>query len=187
MDPIAMLMKEHRDIERVLQALEVFSKEVGASARLADLSGFAAWLHAFVDGCHHGKEEDLLFDALVEHGAAGELKVLSREHEEARALFEALHDQAQRASWSRADLDRVRALSLATVRLLRGHIEKEDGVLLPLAQKQLGVHQLEVLARRFERYEQEEGGSGEHLRLAHLAEALVDRYQPAAQTDASGC
>jgi hemerythrin-like domain-containing protein len=66
---IAILMKEHRLIERVLGSLETFLDQLSADERnRADLKNFAEFFREFADRCHHGKEEDRLFVSMTDYG-----------------------------------------------------------------------------------------------------------------------
>ena len=66
--PIEVLMGEHRLIEEVLGSLETHAAQVRAGAPLARevVGDYAAFFRGFADSCHHGKEEDILFAAMVE-------------------------------------------------------------------------------------------------------------------------
>ena len=70
MDAIEMLMTEHRTIERVLDGLVGFSGEVQrrGGTEKPELLRFVTFLREFADECHHGKEENILFATMTEHG-----------------------------------------------------------------------------------------------------------------------
>ncbi len=67
---IEELMHEHDAILFALKILESMNRQVetGSAIDLADVSGFLGFLKEFADTCHHGKEEGLLFPALVRAG-----------------------------------------------------------------------------------------------------------------------
>ena len=56
--------------------------------------------------------------------------------------------------------------------LLRQHIQKENGILFPLADQVIPVAQQAQVAEDFERVEHEETGEGVHEKYLALAEAL---------------
>jgi len=66
MEPIGVLMKEHRLIERMLRILDTERNEIKASGKINTnlIQGSVDFLHNYADKNHHGKEEDILFRAL---------------------------------------------------------------------------------------------------------------------------
>lgn len=155
MDPIATLMNEHRTIERVLDALDAWTARVVAE-RVDDRPGlarYARFLREFADARHHGKEEDLLFAAMVEHGfsrAHGPLAVMLHEHGLGRALTATLGQlAAQLGPWTDGDRAELERAVGGYGELLRQHIDKEDQVLYPMAQARLPAAVMAGLAQRF--------------------------------------
>ncbi len=99
MQAIENLMTEHRLIERVLMALETAARRLMAGQPLR--AGFfldaTEFLQGFADGCHHWKEETVLFPALIAHGMpsrGGPVAVMLSEHEQGRAFVRALQEAA---------------------------------------------------------------------------------------------
>ena len=95
MEATRILMDEHRVIERVLGALEAAAARMssGASVRVEFFLQTANFIAGFADGCHHRKEEGVLFPALEAAGiprAGGPVGVMLAEHEEARAITRGL-------------------------------------------------------------------------------------------------
>jgi hemerythrin-like domain-containing protein len=182
MDAIETLMNEHRLIESVLDALVAFADEVrrkGATEK-EELGRFVEFIRGFADACHHGKEEGVLFTAMVEHGFprnGGPIAMMLHEHDEGRALVGTLRAYAEQpAPWSDADRQEIANASFGFSDLLRSHIQKEDGVLYPMAEEHLPPDVLERVSEDCERFEAEKTGSGEHERFHALAESLVSRY-----------
>jgi len=139
MDPIEALMNEHRLIESVLDALEVYVDRLppNSSSDFADLGRFTQFIRAFADACHHGKEEDILFATMVEKGMprqSGPIAVMLHEHEEGRQLVRTLTDFAARSSepgWSDADRQRIRQAARSYAELLRQTSRKRTGSSIP--------------------------------------------------------
>jgi len=189
MDAIGTLMQEHRLIESAIDALSFYADElcrrqaVGIAEDKAELGGFVTFVREFADAHHHGKEEDILFAAMVQAGFprhAGPIAVMLMEHDEGRrqiAVLKGLVEQA--APWS--DLDRARLLEAATgyAQLLHSHIHKEDAILYPMAEQRLAPEALEAVSAACERYELERGASGRPAELARNAEELISRHAPA--------
>jgi hemerythrin-like domain-containing protein len=169
--PTDVLREEHRVILRALALLEAAAGRLARTEALPDgwWDRLIGWLRAFADLNHHAKEERYLFPALVKAGVpseGGPVAVMLGEHVEGRAFIQAM--QADRVS------RRVDAARRYT-QLLRDHIDKENGVLFPLAEAVLEERAQQALAREFETLEAEQG------RAASLeyAEAEVERLQTA--------
>jgi hemerythrin-like domain-containing protein len=176
MKVVETLKHEHRVIEHGLAVLEAIAdrlerEEAVPQERVAALLGF---FRDFADGCHHAKEEGLLFPELEAKGMPreeGPIGVMLQEHEQGRALQQQLRTAAERLEEAEACRQFVRAAREYSA-LLREHIRKENGVLFPLAEQMLSEADDEELVAGFERHEQEHMGKGVHERLHQLIHEL---------------
>jgi hemerythrin-like domain-containing protein len=185
MDAIETLMNEHRVIERVLDALVGFAEETrrkGATER-EELGRFVTFIREFADAAHHGKEEDVLFAAMTEHGfprEGGPIAVMLSEHARGRAFVRVLKDRAEgSAPWTDGDRQEIADAAQGFSDLLHAHIHKEDAILYPMAEQHLPPEALEAVAADCERLDARLTASGDHDRLHGLAEALVQRHADA--------
>jgi hemerythrin-like domain-containing protein len=143
MTAIQILMAEHRVIERAITALTAFARAVSNGAELprSDLAGLVTFLQDFADAHHHGKEEDILFRAMTNHGMpveGGPLAVMLSEHTEGRRLTRSLAElAAAEAAWDQEQRRRLLFAATGYARLLKQHIQKEDRVLYPMAVQML--------------------------------------------------
>jgi len=183
MQATQILMGEHRVIERVLASLETAARrlEVGASPGAEYFLRAAEFIVGFADGCHHRKEEGVLFPAMEAAGvprAGGPIGVMLAEHEEGRRITRAMRGAAERMgagdAGARAE---VRRHALDYVSLLRQHIMKEDNVLFPMAGRVIQAAGQSAVADEFERIEREETGQGVHERFLGLAAALEEEVR----------
>lgn len=180
MQPTEVLMQEHRLIERVLDALEeaTIRLDRGEAVRPGFFLDTAGFLVGFADGCHHVKEERVLFEALGTAGlppGGGPVAVMRAEHEQGRALVRALGEGARRlAGGDPAARKQVVAAARSYVALLRDHIGKEDEVLFPMANQVLSPEGQRQVLHGFERVEREETDEGAHERFHALADRLVE-------------
>jgi hemerythrin-like domain-containing protein len=186
MDAIETLMNEHRVIERVIDGLVAFTEEIerkGTTDR-AELGRFVTFIREFADAGHHGKEEDILFAAMVGAGfpsQGGPIAVMLHEHDQGRALVAILRDQTGREGpWTDADRHEIAEAARGYADLLRAHIHKEDAILYPMAEQHLTPEALQAVSDACERYESQPGRAGRHAELHALADALVARYAGAA-------
>lgn len=174
-----VLMDEHRVIEGVLDALQLAAERLdrGAEIRPAFFISAALFIKNFADGCHHHKEEGVLFVALRESGMSSEggpLPVMLAEHEQGRAFTREMKDAAEK--WEKGDLSARPAVvhnALGYVALLRQHIQKEDKILFPMADRMIKPELQPKVTDDFERIEHEETGAGIHEKYLALAEVLA--------------
>jgi hypothetical protein len=111
--------------------------------------------------------------------AGGPIAAMLHEHELGRSLVRALGElAAQKTPWSVADRGRIAGFAHRYAELLRLHIQKEDNVLFPMADARLPGTAMEQVGKRFEKFEAEETGRGEHERFHALAEELISAYAP---------
>jgi hemerythrin-like domain-containing protein len=190
---IETLMHEHRVIERVLAALRTAAITVdgGADIGRETVALFAEFFAGFADRCHHGKEEDILFDAMVEAGfprEQGPIGVMLAEHVENRRHVGAL-GAIGRGSGPLSDAERRTfvAHALQFVPLLEQHIVKEDQVLYPMAVQALTPERLNQMAAEFDEFEAGVTGEGEHERLHALADQLIVAYPGPMGSPAPAC
>lgn len=173
-----ILVEEHNVIQRVLAALETATLrlEQGQSLRPEFFLDAAEFVKGFADGCHHKKEEDVLFQAMVSHGLPrreGPIGVMLAEHEQGRSYIRALREAAQKLRAGDESAHRDVVLNArGYVALLREHIDKENGVLFPMADQVIPTSQHDRVAEDFERVEHEETGAGVHEKYLALAERL---------------
>ncbi|MDY6823646.1 MAG: hemerythrin domain-containing protein [Thermodesulfobacteriota bacterium] len=182
MDPIADLKNEHRGVETMLRIVEAVSAECahGREIKSGDLDAILEFLTVFVDRCHHGKEEDFLFPALEAAGVPPDqdpIGVLLREHEQGRQLVAELREAAKKfMSGDKAAGKKIEKTALDYVALLTRHIEKEEGVLFPIAADMLPPDKQVELSEAFERLEEERIGVGKHEEFHQLLRRLGQTY-----------
>ena len=172
-----ILMEEHRVIERVLTALE---KAAGRLESGQMRPGFfvdaAEFIKGFADGCHHHKEEGVLFEVMVASGMprhAGPIAVMLHEHEQGRAFTRGMREAAERlTAGDRNAGSAIVENARGYVALLRQHIMKEDSVLFPMAGQVIPAAEQDRVWERFEQVENEETGHGVHEKYLALAQAL---------------
>ncbi len=172
------LKSEHRVIERVLGGLEIMAKrlESGEAVRPQFFLEAADFIKGFADGCHHHKEEGVLFPAMVQSGMPkeqGPIAVMLSEHEQGRAFTQRMRAAAERlASGDRAAGAAVAENARGYAALLRQHIFKEDNVLFNMAEKVLNPAEQVQVGEAFRHVEHEETGAGVHDKYLALANKL---------------
>ena len=173
------LSSEHRVIEQVVAALDAAADRLdsGKLMRPGFFEDATRFIAEFSDGCHHAKEERVLFPALGRHGIStetGPVAVMLYEHEEGRRLAAGLRDATARlAARQPGAADVVADYARAYAALLAQHIFKEDNILFPLAARVIPAGEWETIADEAERVEREETGGG-HAPYVELARNLCE-------------
>ena len=173
-----VLMQEHRVIERVLDALETAANHLGRGhpVRPGFFLEAADFIAGYADGCHHRKEEGVLFGAMIESGVpreGGVLAMLLDEHEQGRAFNRAMRDGARRLQGGDATATRqITSAVRGYVALLRDHIAKEDEMIFPMADEILSADRHDAVLRGFEQIERQDSAAGEVERFHALAARL---------------
>jgi hemerythrin-like domain-containing protein len=182
MKPTEELRAEHDGILWMLEILEKISgtMAVNQAAQLQHLDQVMEFLKVFVDQCHHGKEEQILFPALETAGIAkqgGPIGVMLHEHQIGRGHVKAMSDAlaSLKGGTETARLGFAAAAG-QYLDLLRQHIRKENEVLFPMADQVLSAEQQDHISDQFERLEKEKVGEGRHEAFHMLMEDLARIY-----------
>ena len=178
-----ILMSEHRVIETVIASIETAAArlERGAAVRPGFFLDAADFIKGFADGCHHKKEEGVLFKSMASAGVpveGGPIGMMLVEHEEGRGFTTGMRLAAQ----SLQDGDTRAAAAVVHnaqgyAELLRQHIQKEDQVLFPMADRFLRPAQQDQVLEGFEHVEHEETGEGVHEKYLGLAQRLAKEVE----------
>jgi len=135
------LVEEHRLILRMLALLEQNAPltAVGRYSNYQFYRDAVDFIRNYADRFHHAKEEVILFEALITNGMPREnspVAAMLLEHDQGRAYVKAMEEAALAAEGG--DATRTSALAentLAYLTMLREHIDKEDTILYPLAER----------------------------------------------------
>ena len=172
-----ILMEEHDVIVRVLAALEKETAKAKAGKSTPEFFLDAAdFIKGFGDGCHHAKEEGVLFKYMEAAGIpsqGGPIAVMLADHEQGRLYTRQMRAATQR--WQSGDNSAIaEAVDNATgyIQLLRGHIMKENNILFPMADRVIPAASQPEIDEAFEHVEHEETGAGVHEKYLALAEKL---------------
>jgi len=172
-----VMVDEHKLILRMIALVE-------NNTALLEQGKFRNWqfyidavdfIRNYADRFHHAKEEDVLFVELIKNGMPEKqspIEAMHMEHDQGRAHVRAIEEAAQKAldgEIGQAPVIIENAKGYAA--LLRGHIEKEDDILYPLAERVLPE---EVRARMLDAYARAEQKTPE---LEKKYVRLVESYE----------
>lgn len=176
------LKDEHEGIKLMLSIIEKISTDLGKGKNLDHdhYEKIIDFLKGFADKCHHGKEEEILFPAMIDQGVpkeGGPIAVMLHEHRTGREFVKSLSDAFEDyKSGDKNAADKIIRNSLFYVELLRNHIEKENNILFMMADRVLDEHKQSDLFEAFEKMETEKIGVGKHNEYHHLLEELKKVY-----------
>lgn len=182
MKPTEELVEEHRAIKKMLDIMGVISQKLenGESVATSDLDAIIDFIHLFTDKCHHGKEEDILFPALVAAGVAKEgglIEVLLFEHEQGRQYINQIAGDIELYKTGNNKVaSEVSKLITQYTNMLIEHIHKEDTDLYPMSDYRLSQEKQQQLLSEFERLEQEVIGPGKHEALHEQLHQFQEKY-----------
>jgi len=176
------LKREHLFIKTALGVLDVIAArlERGEAVPGDDLDGLLEFLSVYADRCHHAKEEDCLFPALLQKGMpreGGPIGIMEEEHVVGRGLIARMREAVAGIRAGTADAGGAfgRAARSYTG-LLREHIDKEDTMLFPMADEVLSSADDLKLTQAFGVFELDRIGAGRHQALEDRVGKLEARY-----------
>ncbi len=182
MKPTEILSNEHRVIEIALDCLDGIVARAEKDGRLDRPAAEKVIdiIRNFADRCHHGKEESHLFAALVEKGIprdGGPVGQMLREHEMGRGFVAGMDENLSAASeGDETSLTRFAENARNYVELLRNHIQKEDRVLFPVADRMLDDQDQDRVLAAFGKVESEHMGEGTHDKYIKMITELAHDF-----------
>jgi hemerythrin-like domain-containing protein len=174
-----ILKHEHTIVLKVLDAVRHEAQAIANTGKLnvEKLDKILDFFRVFVDQCHHGKEEEYLFPTMEKRGIPadkGPIPVMLQEHTGGRNTVKAIIEALDRARQGDAAATEAVAANLSILdEHLRSHIEKENEVLFPMADKVFTPEDQQALIASFEKHEAEEIGAGVHEKYHQLAHELA--------------
>ena len=179
MQPIKDLKMEHDAVQMTLKILDKICQGIEKSGEIIDLQHLGELLEffkVFVDKCHHGKEEELLFPALENVGVSregGPIGVLLHEHQQGREYVQNMNETlSQYTKGNRKAVAEFVKTAKGYISLLNQHIDKENSVLFPLAEKHLSEQAQAKLWEGFEMIETQKIGVGKHDEFHKMLDKL---------------
>jgi len=175
------LKDEHEGIRAMLNILEKVSEKLERTGAVEKehFDGILEFLETFVDRCHHAKEEDVLFPAMValSDEARAPNAAMRAEHATGRGYVRSM--SRAYAAHVEGDVPSSRDITenaRAYVSLLRDHIVKENDVLFEVVDKTFSHEKQDELFEGFERIEEERIGRGKHEEFHGLLDKLGAIY-----------
>lgn len=176
-DITQVMVDEHKLILRMITLVEknTVLMEQGAFRNWSFYLDAVDFIRNYADRFHHAKEEDVLFKALVDNGMPEKqspIEAMLMEHDQGRTFVRNFEDAAQKAlEGESGQIPIIAENARGYAELLRGHIDKEDTILYPLAERVLPEEGRDVLVSAYSEAEaQMPELEGKYL-------AMVERYE----------
>jgi hemerythrin-like domain-containing protein len=182
MIPTEDLVHEHKAIKVMLSIMSKIAENINANKGFDnnDVEKIVDFLKTFADKCHHGKEETALFPALVLAGIPkenGPVGVMIHEHTIGRNFIKELSIGMENCKKGNTSSGELIAASLSNyVNLLKNHIQKEENILFPMANKVLNDNKQKEIFEQFEKIEKDVVGHGVHEQYQELLKQLSSKY-----------
>jgi hemerythrin-like domain-containing protein len=172
------LKDEHEGVMLMLRILGEVSRKLQLEKPIETehFQSILEFFRVFVDQCHHGKEEELLFPALMHVGIPqdGPIAAMLFEHEMGRKYIRVMMEAFERYKMNDASAASVIAQNaMDYIELLTDHIDKENNILFAMADDRLSEKAQEEL---FEKIETARIGTGKHQEFHDLLHHLSDIY-----------
>ena len=179
MNCIALMVEEHRNVKRMLSVIRKYCYRIlrGDEVSYDVFFQIIDFVRNYADRHHHGKEETMLFNRMIEEmGPTAEKLVrlgMNVEHDLGRLYMQELEAAVNRVlkGDGEARLD-VIANAMSYANLLHRHIDKEDEVVFKYAERGLSKETLERLDAECELFESESQKEDVQSRYIKLLEDL---------------
>jgi hemerythrin-like domain-containing protein len=171
---IEELEQEHVLIDAAVGALRTYVRgRIAGTAPAADGPRFVRFFRLYAAQFHHAREEDTLFQALLEQAhlpEAGPIATLREDHRRTGALLTRIEALVAREPLGHEDAVELERLAVEYSHALWHHIDAENSVLLPESQARLRKHGVFELPSR--------GMTSDEQAARDTGEALVRAYPP---------
>lgn len=180
MNAITLMVDEHKVIKRMLSVIRkaCYGVMKGEEIDYSDFEEMIDFVRSYADKHHHGKEEKILFNRMVDEIGGAAEKLIKHgmlvEHDLGRLFIKELEEALLKvkSGEEEAKLD-VIANAISYTHLLHRHIDKEDAVVYTFAQRNLKsetLNRVDVECQVFEEEMQAEDVQNKYLRLVERME-----------------
>lgn len=158
------LVEEHKLIKRMINVLEnaIDRLEKGEIVEPVIFEQATDFIRNFADKFHHAKEEDILFKEMIKKGMPEKdspIEAMLIEHEQGRDFVKGVIKSTD--EWKKGNKKAVKEIirnAKGYIELLREHIDKENDILYPLAERMFKLEEKDKLHNEFEEANQKKGG-----------------------------
>src|SRR5690554_2300930 len=183
MKSIDIMVEEHQNIRRMLNVIREVSYRMMTKGEYEVEDFYLAidFVRNYADKLHHGKEEDILFEAMNKQieklAKSGAITGMYIEHDQGRLFIANLENGLNnfKEGNDKARLDII-ANAIAYADLLNRHIEKENTALYKFAENMLPYEIKESIDLDCHKIELEATNNGIQARYLNILKILEDKY-----------
>jgi hemerythrin HHE cation binding domain protein len=184
MNYIDTMVFEHANIKRMLMVVRAFCYKLYNKEYVdfADVDQMIDFIKNYADKHHHGKEELKLFNKMVQHLGPAAQKLVTNgmlvEHDMGRFYIQQLQEAVKdyQSGNKEAVLDII-ANSISYTHLLDRHIQKENDIVYPFAQKNFNKEISDEIQKECDEFEENANQQGFQDKYILLLEQLENKYQ----------
>lgn len=183
MDAIKIMVDEHKYIKRMLTVIRKACIGImnGREIDYKDFEDMIDFVRNYADKHHHGKEEKLLFNRMVDEIGGVAEKVVNFgmliEHDLGRNYIKQLEEALTKVKEGEIDAKvDVIANAISYTHLLHKHIDTEDNVVYSLAKRALSDESLNKITNECEKFEEEMRREGIQEKYIKILENLEKKY-----------
>lgn len=181
MQPVGLLMIEHRLIDHMLALMTEEIDRIGKYGRVDPdfIDDAVDFMRTYGDQCHHGKEEQILFRELVKKPLSGEMKKtvdeLVQEHVFARKTVDRIEaaKEIYLIGQKNAPADIISALSII-IDFYPRHVEKEEKHFFIPAMGYFSDEEKDQMMKEFQAFD----GRLIHEKYKKMVAGLESRFMP---------
>lgn len=184
MDGIVLMVEEHKYIKRMLVVIRKACIEImnGKEIDYEDFEKMIDFVRNYADNHHHGKEEKILFNRMIDEiGGAAEKLVrfgMLVEHDLGRLNMKNLQEALLKVKEGDPDAKvDVIANAVSYTHLLYRHIDKEDNVAYPFAKRELSDETIDKINHECNDYEEEMKKVGVQNKYIEMLTLLEGKYK----------
>lgn len=184
---IELMVKEHEDINRMNLVVRNICLEImrGAEIPVEDFRNIIDFIRNYADKHHHGKEEKYLFPKMIERmGTVADNLVthgMLVEHDLGRGHIHALEtaiNEYEKRETPELRLDIITE-AMGYAHLLQLHIEKENSVVYPFAERSLSSEDFAYVNENSEAFESGQTEKGVQEKYLSFLAKMEEKYKRA--------
>lgn len=158
------LMFEHDLIVKYLDLLDhiVFKLDTNIDISNEDIKSIVDFFKKYVDTIHHSKEENILFPRLNDGDVDEYIKAIKEDHQKSREYMKELYNSVYSDN---LDIEKFVNKARNYSNIVRQHIERENEIILTIADEKLYSEDYEDIINEFNKFENE-----------HESKSDIDKY-----------
>lgn len=183
MNTLQLMVEEHKYIKRMLKVIRAACLNIlnGDQIDFTDFYLMIDFVRSYADRHHHGKEENMLFNRMLDELGPVAEKLIRHgmfvEHDLGRLYMKDLEEALKkvREGDHAAKIDII-ANAVSYTNLLNRHIDKEDSVVYTFAEKNMSPESLTAINEECEKFETEMRQQNVQDKYISLVETLEKKY-----------